>query len=168
MSLRVKQLKTTRWILIAIGFLTIVVNGIQLEALPSQVQQEIERQLWRVRHHPDYERLVSQAVDDAVRVGNWILGSTIVLGIIFVGLGFMAQAYPVPIMWLGLILYSANALIYMALDPRSLRPADLVAKVIVVIVLAIGIHLAILFQRQRDTQTRKQVFHAGEQDWLRE
>jgi predicted RND superfamily exporter protein len=140
-SARFKHLKQARNILLAIGVLTILVNGFLL----ANVRNEAKHVIGGMHGDPAQ---IQRLEDHVVRVGAVIYGAVIFLGILFVVFGLIVKFYPVPITIISLILYVGAAAIFAVLDPTSLAHGA-IFKVIIIIGLAKAIQSAVAFERER-------------------
>jgi hypothetical protein len=148
---RSKQLNQARGILIAIGVLTIVVNGIQVALIRSEVQKEYDKQIaaaggiGRVGLTPAQ---VQDMVDRDVSLNYVFLGIFLGLGVLFVIFGIIIHSFPVPVTILSLVLYLLGAVVSAFIDPKTLA-AGLVIKIIIVVGLVKAIQAALAYEREK-------------------
>jgi hypothetical protein len=147
-SARKKQLKTARWIMIGVGLLTVVVNGFQYSLINRQIEEEIQKQSTALRARgmqPD-QKSVDEFRQRVSLIARYIIGSAIVLGVVFVILGILVYTYPVPATVLGLVLYIGAAAVFGVLAPETLVQG-LIIKIIIIVALAKSIQAAVAYQR---------------------
>lgn len=147
-SARVKELNTARNILIVIGILTILVNGIQIPMVRDQVHKAIQADLAK-RGVIGFPPQAQQVEEIAVRVAYLVSGVTAVLGVIFLVFGFLVKAFPVPITITSLVLYVGAAVVFAALNPQSLAVVAVVIKIIIIVALAKAVQSALVYQREK-------------------
>lgn len=147
-SARAKQLKTARIILIIVGVLTIAANGFMYANTHNEVDQVIQQQIKDVRARGLLEDQASVAeLRHRVTLFCQILyGSTVALGVIFIVLGVMVYAYPVPVTILGLVLYIGAAAVFGFLNPATLVEG-VILKIIVIVALVKSLQAAIAYQK---------------------
>jgi len=147
---RGKQLNQARGILLFVGILTIIVNGIFLFLLPSQIKQGIDKETADARAKG---MVVDQAKlegieNQALVTGYAIQGIAIALGVVFVILGLIIKMFPVPVTVIGLVLYVLANIGFGILDPTTLARGA-IFKIIIVVALAKAIQSAIAYERER-------------------
>jgi predicted RND superfamily exporter protein len=155
-SARLKNLNQAKGTLIAIGILTIVINGIQLIGLRDAMKQEINNMVEAERakaHAQGMELTVDSAKLEAaqetgMRVAYLIAYSVIGLGILFVVFGLIVKTFPVPITIISLVLYLGATAIFAYLAPETIV-AGIIFKVIIVIGLAKAIQSAVAYESDR-------------------
>ena len=147
-SARAKELKTARVILLIVGVLTIAANGFMYANTHNEVEQAIQQQIQDVRARRLVEEQASVA-EFRHRVSLFchiIYGSALALGVIFVILGIMVYAYPVPITILALVLYIGAAAVFGFINPATLWQG-VILKIIVIVILVKSVRAAIAYQR---------------------
>jgi hypothetical protein len=137
-SARLKQLNTARWILIVIGILTMLVNGYLLTTARQQMMDEIRKQNMVIVNQDEFEQ--------SLMLVRLIFVIPAVLGAVFVVLGLMIKAYPVPITITSLVLYVVANLAFALLNPLALLQGLLI-KIIIVVALAKAVQAALAYQR---------------------
>ncbi len=148
---RSKELKRARNILVIIGILTVVANGIYASKAKTDVDKVIDKQVAEVRAKGmvvDTEQ-VNRVRTSAVRITYLVHGGATLLGVAFIVLGFMVKSFPVPATILGLILYLAGAAIFAYIDPTTLAQG-LFFKIIVIVSLFASVKAALGYQRSLD------------------
>ena len=147
-SARAKQLKVARNIMLIVGVLTILFNVFMLANTKNEVEDAIKDQVKAVRAHGMQEdpASVQEFRVRATRICHLIYGALVVLGAVYVILGLLVHAYPVPATVLGLVLYIGSAAILGYLNPLSLAQGWL-WKIIIVVALAKSIQAAVAYQR---------------------
>jgi hypothetical protein len=155
-SARLKNLNQAKGTLIAIGILTIVVNGIQLfglrDAMKTEVNKMVEAERAKARAQ-GMELVIDQAKlqeaeESGTRVAYLIAYSVIGLGVLFVIFGFIVKKFPVPITIISLVLYLGATAIFAYLAPETIA-AGIIIKVIIIIGLAKAIQAAIAYENDR-------------------
>lgn len=147
-SVRSKELKQARGILIVVGVLTVLVNGGFLMTAKSNVDKEIDKQVKQARAQqlqvdPQQVELVRASI---LRLTYLIQGGAALLGVVFIVLGFLVKPYPVPATMLGLILYLAATAIFGYIEPMTLAQG-LIFKFIIVVSLFASVKAAIGYQK---------------------
>jgi len=147
-SARAKQLKTARGILIVVGILTLLVNGFMFANARHEVEEVIQKQISDLRTHGQTADMTSVAEvhNRAVRLCQLIYGATAFLGVVFIALGIMVYAYPVPTTVIGLVLYIAGIAVFGLLNPVSLAQG-IIFRIIIIVALAKSIQAAVAYQK---------------------
>jgi hypothetical protein len=135
---RGSELTQAQRILVAIGALTLAVNGFFLFNLQNEIQQAIQQN----QIDPSEVEQVRQA---ATISGYLIYGLPALLGLVFIVFGLIIKRFPVPITVTSLILYLLAAGAFAFLDPKTLFQG-LVLKVIVIFALIRAIKAALAFR----------------------
>lgn len=141
-SARTGQLKTARGILIAIGVLTVVVNGIFLFLAEEQVNTEV-RKLQQQGLQVDMA-----AVQQAVLLTRIVNGSAAALGVVFIILGLIVYRAPVMATVTGLVLYVGATAAFGLMDPATLL-SGVIIKIIIVVGLFKAVQAAFAYQREQ-------------------
>jgi hypothetical protein len=148
-SARSKHLNQARGILIAIGVLTVIANGVFFYLIPNMVRDEIQKEIRQagpaVRFDP---AKVKEAEDAGIRTARLVIGATLVLGIVFIVLGILVKTYPVPATALGLVLYIGSFVVFALLDPDNLK-AGIIIKIIIIVGLVKSLQAAIAYQKEQ-------------------
>jgi hypothetical protein len=151
-SARSKNLKNARWILIIIGVLTIIVNGLMLMNVEHEAEDAIKAETKRLGPGMvvDQEK-AREFKETVIRFGYLIYGGTAALGVVFVLLGLVVNAIPVPATVLGLVLYlGANiALFALNSDDPAILARGAILKIITVVALIRAVQSAIAYQREK-------------------
>jgi hypothetical protein len=150
---RLRQLNVARGILLFIGILTILVNGISMFAIRGAIEKEVDRELAKQglsRIMADQVKL-KELEDNAVVIPMLITGSAVLLGVLFVVFGLIVKRYPVPITITSLVLYVAATLLFGVLNPPSLA-AGAVIKIVIIVALAKAIQSALAYEREAREQ----------------
>jgi hypothetical protein len=155
-SAREKQLKTARGIMIAVGILTVLFNGAFLTQVENNVDQQIQKELNNLHARGQVEDRAAVATirSRAIRISQLILGSAVALGVVFIVLGALVKRFPVPSTVLGLVLYIGANAVYGYLAPEVLVEG-VIFKIIIIVALVKSIQSAIVYQRERSSQTSK-------------
>ncbi len=149
-SARSKKLKQARGILIAVGVLTLILNGIVLALLVSQ-KNKIDNEVKRLRAQPNMvvnESKVKEA-QDALRSGFLVTGVALGLGFIFVILGLIVKQYPVPATLLGLVLYIGATVIFGLMNPETLSVVGIIVKIVFIACLVKALQAGIAYEKER-------------------
>jgi len=152
-SARLKSLNSAKGILIVIGVLTVIFNGIQIPLARDQIHEAINREVQKLQGQGMIvdQSKVKEAEDTAMRIALLILGGFIALGVLFIVLGLAIKSYPVPITVTSLVLYLAGAAFSFYLDPEFVGFAAII-KIFIVIALVKAIQSAIAYERERRTE----------------
>jgi hypothetical protein len=146
---RGKQLNQARWILIVVGGLTIVLNGVLMLMLRDQIRNEMKQEIAKLGPGAFVDQAqVREAEDHAYRMGLLVTGAAVLLGIVFVICGIIIKMFPVPVTITSLVLYILAILGFGALDPTTLV-AGLLIKIIVIVALVKAIQAALAYERER-------------------
>jgi hypothetical protein len=149
-SARQGQLRSARIILILVGVLTAGFHLFFMSLAEKQVNEAIDGEVRQLQGQGmvfDQQEL-QKIRDNALRLTRMIHGAFIALGVIFVVLGMVVYAIPVPATVLGLVLYiGANAIVG-AIDPSSLLSGALI-KILIVIGLFKSVQAAVAYQREK-------------------
>jgi len=138
-SARVKNLNTARWVMIAVGVLTIAVNGFLLFTAREQLMNEVRKNNMVIVDQAEFDKSVAFA--------RLIFVVPIVLGVIFIVLGILVKKYPVPMTITGLVLYILSTLAFAALNPMSLAQGFII-KIIIIVALVKAVQAAMAYQRE--------------------
>jgi hypothetical protein len=148
---RGKQLKQARGILIAIGALTLIANGIFVVLARTSVEQEYQKQLGAAggmaRAGVNQAQLQS-AIDADVFLTRVIGGVFAFMGLVFIVFGVVIHRIPVVATVTCLVLYILGALITALLNPASLA-VGLIIKIIIVVGLVKAVQSAVVYERER-------------------
>jgi hypothetical protein len=150
---RLKQLTVARRILLFIGILTILVNGVMMFGLRGTIEKEVDRELAKQgmsRMMADQVKL-KELEDHAVMIATVITGAAVLLGVLFVIFGLIVKSYPVPITITSLVLYIGATLLFGLLNPASLA-AGAIIKIIIIVALAKAIQSALAYEREAREQ----------------
>lgn len=148
-SARSKNLSTARWVLIIVGVLTCGVNLLMLVNVANEADRAIEAE--RVKAGPGafIDPVKGKEVKETIiRFGQLLYGGSIVLGLVFIGLGLAVYQIPVAATVLGLILYIGGNLAFAALDPSNLA-RGLIVKIIIIVALVKAVQAAVAYERER-------------------
>jgi hypothetical protein len=138
-SARLKHLNTARWVLISIGILTILVNGVLLATVRQTTMAEIRKKNMVIVDQDQFEK--------GLMTARLIMAVPIVLGVVFVILGILVKTYPVPITITALVLYVVATLGFGMLEPQTLAQG-IIVKVIIVVALIKAVQAALAYQRE--------------------
>jgi hypothetical protein len=146
-SARSKQLGSARGILLFVGVLTVIVNGVFLYLAQKSVDEAIEAEIKKLPagYVADPDK-VAEVREQGLRALRLFNGGGMVLGVIFVACGLLVTRYPVPATVTGLVLYLGGNAVFMYLDPSTMA-RGLPMKVIIVIALFKAVQAAIAYQK---------------------
>jgi len=144
-SQRQKKLNLARGFIFFVGILTIAVNAYYALQAKSLVEAEVNK---AVRNAGGFAQVDHAAVDDAVRFLQVVSWGFVAVGVVYIVLGFLVKAYPVPITITALVLYIVGQLITAVFDP-SMVFSGIILKVIIIVVLAQAISAAVAYERER-------------------
>lgn len=159
---RGKQLRTARGILLFIGVLTVVANGIFFAIAESQVDKALDEEVQQARRQGmmvDQVKL-KEIRADAIRFVKLLQGVGIALGVVFIIFGFLVYSYPVPITITSLILYIGAGAVFGAIDPGTLLQG-IIIKIIIIVALAKSIQAALAYERERQASAMQTNFPGG-------
>jgi len=139
-SAREKQLKNARWTLIIVGGLTIIANIVAIFMLQGELDTELRKGGFNRANLP-------AEVQAAIFIDYAIIGSFIVLGLVFIVLGVLVPSYPVPCTITGLVLYILGWIASVARDPRQ-AGAGLIVKIIIIVALVKAVQAALAYNRE--------------------
>jgi hypothetical protein len=140
---RGNELKQAQRILIAIGVLTMALNGFFLFNLPNEIQQAIQQN--RIAPADVEEMRQAMTIE-----GYLVYGLPVLLGVLFVVFGLIIKQFPVPITITSLVLYILAMAAFGLLDPTTLIKG-LIVKVIVILALFRAIKAARAYQAHTQT-----------------
>jgi hypothetical protein len=145
---RGKKLGEARGILLFIGILTIIANGVLLALARDQIKKEIDKEVLKAGGPANVDPAqVKQAEDQAFALVALVNGVAIGLGVLFVVFGIIVKRFPVPITIISLVLYIGAGLGFAALNPASLAQG-LIIKIIIVVALIRSIQAALAYERE--------------------
>jgi hypothetical protein len=145
-SARAKQLKTARIILIVVGTLTAAINGFMYVNTPNEVNQVMQQLNAPQAQGLEAQKAITEVRDRIALFCHIIYGATVALGVVFIVLGLMVYAYPVPVTVLALVLYIGATAVFGYLSPMTLAQGWLM-KIIVIVVLVKSIQAAVAYQK---------------------
>src|SRR5204863_1069158 len=102
---RSKHLKQVRGILLAIGILTMIVNGLLFAWAPEEAKRAVDQEIRNkgiVGVNPAERQ---RAEEELTRVARLIYGGLIGVGALYVVFGLIVHQYPVAITVLALVIY---------------------------------------------------------------
>ena len=148
-SARSKDLTNARRILIIIGVLTVVFNGVQWGMVQDQVREAFAAEVKAIEAQGMVvdEEEVTRLEATTLSVARLVVGSAIGIGVIFIVLGTMVKKFPVVCTVMGLVLYVGAAAVFGMMDPSTLT-RGVFMKVIMVVFLAKAVQAAVVYQRE--------------------
>jgi hypothetical protein len=164
-SARRTSLKQARIILIVIGTLNFVCGMALFGFSEKLVKEEIEKEKREAGPGVAFdEAKIKEAHEAQVRTLQLILAGTMVVGLVFIGLGLAVYKAPVACTVTGLVLYIGLQAIGAAVDPASLIQGWLV-KIIFVVALIKAVQAALAYEREakaeRQAHSRRDEFDPG-------
>ncbi len=149
-SIRLKELKTARNILVIVGLLWGAFGLFFFFNTHNEVEQLVRQQVQdlHARGMAEIPASVEQFRHRVTLFCQMIYGGQVVLGAVLIVLGALVRRHPVPTTVLGLVLYVGYVAIFGLLNPASLL-SGLLFKIIVVVALAKSIQSAVAYQRSR-------------------
>lgn len=148
-SARKKDLSRARNILIFIGVLTVIVNGIQLGMAEDQIREAFAQDVAAAETQGmvlDMDK-VAELEESALSMARLIVGAAVAVGVVFIVLGAIVKKFPVVSTVTGLVLYVGSVAVFGMIDPSTLA-RGLVMKIIVVVFLAKAVQAAAAYQRE--------------------
>lgn len=169
---RKKQLNTARWVLIFLGFITVLFNGMIMYAAGKTAEQDVHDALVKkgllsdtrrfsgvspslfgrppadLEKPVDLEQLRQQLTCQVTRQYQIFSGSGIALGVVFIILGAVVHVFPVPVTVLSLALYLGGVAASGYWMPETLF-RGIIFKGIVLVVLIQAIVAANAYQESR-------------------
>ncbi len=148
---RGKELNNAKRILIVVGVLTVILYGIQLAMVRSEVEKEVDKQVLAaggMARTGVNQAQLRALVDQAMVIAYVILGVFIGLGCLFVIFGLIVHLYPIPVTILSLVLYLLGSILPALLAPETLL-YGIIFKIIIVVALAKAVQAAIAYERER-------------------
>ena len=142
-SARGKQLNNARNLLLFVGILTVVINGIFLFMVEQQVR-DLETQLATQGLQADHDALMT--------LNYLIRGASVAVGVLFIIFGMTVKAYPLPISIAALVVYVGCIAIFALIDPMTLL-AGIIWKVVIVVCLIGAIRTALAYEREKQATT---------------
>ncbi len=148
-SARSKDLTNARRILIIIGVLTVVVNGVQWGMVQDQVREAFAAEVKAIEAQGMVvdEEEVTRLEATTLSVARLVVGGAIAIGVIFIVLGTMVKKFPVVCTVMRLVLYVGAAAVFGMMDPSTLT-RGVFLKVIMVVFLAKAVQAAVVYQRE--------------------
>ncbi|MGI9428430.1 MAG: hypothetical protein ACR2NM_07225, partial [Bythopirellula sp.] len=143
---RSKQLNSARTILIAIGILTVLVNGIFVFLAKQMVDDQFEQELSDLRQQGMVvdESKVEELRSGAIKATKLINGVGLAIGVAFIVLGVNVKKYPVPMTITGLVLYLGSAAVFGLMDPTTLAKGFII-KILIIVGLFKAVQAAIAY-----------------------
>jgi uncharacterized membrane protein HdeD (DUF308 family) len=140
-SAREKKLKQARGLLIVLGVLVIVLTVVVLFSLKAEADKARQA-------GADPEQVQSQ-----VRKLTVIGIISIALGIVYIILGVLVRAYPIPATVIGLILYLADTAITLVVifqAKQEPKPFFYIVRAAIILAFIQAIQAAVAYQKERD------------------
>ncbi len=142
---RGKEIKQARWLLIAIGLLTLAANAFFIYNTPKEVDQVI------VQQHIDPAQ-----IEASRQFITWFCyafyGGLALLGVLFFFFGLIIKSYPVPITITSLVLYIlANVVVGL------LNPMAVLSGILIKILIVVGLFKAVQAARAYESDTKKAI-----------
>jgi hypothetical protein len=152
-SARGHQLKSARGIMLAVGVLSVLVNGYFVASASSSVQEELDKQIAKLPPGMMVDPAkLAEIKRQAVHSTQLVSMAGVVLGVVFVVCGALVETYPVPMTITALSLYLGGTAIFAMINPASLG-AGIIMKIFVVIGLFKAVQAAIAYQKDQALAT---------------
>jgi hypothetical protein len=144
---RQKKLKQVRGLLLATGILVILWNALMLGIARGQIKQMLDNQ--NPQRGAAVEQAERQKVEDAL-VRTYMVFSAIMIGIgvVYILLAFLVQAFPVPITIIALVLYVGTQAVLAAKSPILLLNWFYL-KIAMIIALIQAVITAVAYQKEQ-------------------
>ena len=148
-SARSKAVKTARTTLIAVGVLTIVVNGFLAAMAEPMVEAAFQKEINQLRQQGmDVDQnAVQNLKEEAVTSTRLTAVGFAGMGVVFLILGAFVQRSPVVCTALGLVLYIAGAGITAMIDPSTIAKGAII-KIIIIVALVKALQAGLAAQRE--------------------
>jgi hypothetical protein len=153
-SARQTSLKQARGILIVIGLLTLVLNGIFFANAENEVRQVIDAEKAKLGPGMVVDPAkAKEAEQKLLQMCRLVYGGTAFLGLVFVVLGIAVYKAPVACTVTGLVLYVAGNAVFAAIEPLLLIQG-IIVKIIIVVALVKAVQAALAYEREARAATR--------------
>lgn len=150
---RSKQLNSAKGILLVIGVLTILANGVFFFLAEKMVNDQFAKELAQLRGQgmivDDAE--VEKLKAESIRTTRLVNGFGLLIGVTFIVLGCIVKKYPVPVTITGLVLYLGAAAVFGLIDPQSLV-RGLLIKILIIVGLFKAIQAAIAYEKESKSE----------------
>ena len=147
-SVRGKEIRNARTILLFVGVLSVLVNGFFFFMAQKNVDEAIEEQIKKLPAgqiaDPDK---VAAIRDTAVGSVHLMAGGGMALGVAFLICALLVGQYPVPATITGLVLYLGGNAVFMLMDPTSIG-AGILVKILIVAGLFKAVQAAVAYQKE--------------------
>lgn len=151
---REKKLNSARTLLLVVGILTIVVNGVMLLIMPQQVKDAINKEVAKAGPGMVVDQVKMREVEQTLlRLNYLISGGALALGVVFVIFGLIVKQYPVPVTILSLVLYIGAAAVFVLIDPETLLKG-IIMKIIIVVLLVKSVQAAIAYENEKAMEAK--------------
>ncbi len=151
---RSKQLNSARTILLFVGILTVLVNGMFVFMAESMVSKQFNLELADLHRQGmeiDNEKF-EELRADAIQSTKLINGVGLAIGIAFIVLGLNVKKYPVPMTITGLVLYLGSAAVFGMIDPSTLA-GGFIIKILIIVGLFKAVQSAIAYEREAKNES---------------
>ncbi len=151
---RSKQLNSARSILLFIGLLTLVANGIFFSMAKSMVDKQFDSELADLRRQGieiDNDK-VEELRADSIQSTKLINGVGLAIGVAFIVLGLKVKKYPVPMTITGLVLYLGSAAVFGLIDPTTLARGFII-KILIIVGLFKAVQSAIAYEKEAQNES---------------
>jgi hypothetical protein len=142
-SARGKKLREARNILLAVGILTLIGNGILLAVNRTMVEAEVKRL------EAQGNLVDPQDKERAVRIGYIAHGIGLALGLVFITLAIMIRSFPVPATVISLVLYTGAVASYAALSKgESIKNFAFIIQIAIIVALIHAVRTAVAYRKE--------------------
>lgn len=151
---RSKQLNSARTILLVVGFLTVLVNGIFVFMAESMVDRQFDSELADLRRQGievDNDK-VEELRAESIQSTKLINGVGLAIGVAFIVLGLKVKQYPVPMTITGLVLYLGSAAVFGLMDPTTLAKGFII-KILIIVGLFKAVQSAIAYEKEAKNES---------------
>jgi hypothetical protein len=161
---RKKSLKSARRILIVIGILSLLANGVMFMLAEKMVDDQIEKERKQLGPGMVFDQQkIKEIRDSQIKIQKLVSGGFVAVSIIFIMLGIMVYKAPVVCTVLGLVLYLAGWFIPIVLlflgdekeDASKALLSGIIIKIIIIVALIKAIQSAIAYQNEEATLARE-------------
>ncbi len=152
-SVRRKTIKQARWILYAVGILSIVLNAALFSMASEFAKKEVVRQVSAEQAKGLFvdPQTIREAETSLTRMNQLLAVGGGVVGAIFIACGIFVNMYPVPCTVISLVLYLAAQAIFAFANPLTIANG-LLLKIIVIVALFQAVKAALAYQREDTTR----------------
>lgn len=146
---RGKKLKQARGILLFLGILTILWNGVFFFLIPTLVKGEIDKELVKLGGFRNVDPLAVEKARSEMEILNYAITSLFFFtGVAFVIFGVLVYRFPLAMTIGGLVLYLLATVAMAALNP-ALLVSGAIIRIVFIVALAKSIQSAYAYEKER-------------------